>query len=81
MLALTTQTQLQNLNDGWPAQQAIDYAFDFQSLNKYLNDNLRQYGSSKSSADLLKASTGYDSVQPNMFLDYLKDKYLNQPGC
>jgi carboxypeptidase Taq len=48
----------------------------FQSLNKYLNDNLRQYGSSKLSADLLKASTGHDSVQPNMFIDYLQDKYL-----
>lgn len=48
----------------------------FQSLNKYLNENLRQYGSSKSSADLLKTSTGYDSVQPSMFVDYLKDKYL-----
>jgi carboxypeptidase Taq len=49
---------------------------NFQSLNKYLNDNLRQYGSSKSSADLLKASTGYDSVQPGIFIDYLQDKYL-----
>ena len=49
---------------------------NFQSLNKYLNDNLREYGSSKLSADLLKASTGHDSVQPNMFIDYLQDKYL-----
>jgi carboxypeptidase Taq len=49
---------------------------NFQSLNKYLNDNLRQYGSSKNTADLLKTSTGYDSVQPNIFIDYLKDKYL-----
>jgi carboxypeptidase Taq len=49
---------------------------NFQSLNKYLNDNLRQYGSSKSSADLLKASTGYDSVQPGIFIDYLQGKYL-----
>ncbi len=50
----------------------------FQSLNKYLNDNLRQYGSSKDSADLLKTSTGYDSVQPSVFIEYLKDKYLSQ---
>ena len=49
---------------------------NFQSLNKYLNDNLRQYGSSKSSPDLLKVSTGYDSVQPGIFIDYLQDKYL-----
>ena len=48
----------------------------FESLNKYLTDNLRKYGSSKISKDLLKASTGYEAVQPKIFVDYLKDKYL-----
>ena len=48
----------------------------FDSLNKYLNDNLRQYGSSKISSDLLQAATGHNTVQPNIFLDYLKTKYL-----
>lgn len=48
----------------------------FASLNKYLNDHLRKYGSSKISKDLLKESTGYETVQPTIFVDYLKEKYL-----
>ena len=49
---------------------------NFTSLNKYLNENLRSFGSSKISADLLKAATGHDTVQPTIFIDYLKGKYL-----
>ncbi|MDG1437230.1 MAG: carboxypeptidase M32 [Rickettsiaceae bacterium] len=48
----------------------------FDSLNKYLNDNLRKYGSSKISRDLLQAATGHSTVQPMIFIDYLKNKYL-----
>jgi carboxypeptidase Taq len=48
----------------------------FVSLNKYLTDNLRKYGSSKISKDLLKVATGYETVQPMIFIDYLKKKYL-----
>ena len=48
----------------------------FDSLNKYLTDNLRRYGSSKNSADLLQAATGHNTVQPGIFIDYLKSKYL-----
>ena len=48
----------------------------FDSLNKYLTDNLRQYGSSKISTDLLQAATGHSVVQPMIFINYLKDKYL-----
>ena len=48
----------------------------FESLNKYLTKKFRQYGSSKNSSDLLKTATGYDTVQPNIFIDYLKEKYL-----
>jgi len=48
----------------------------FESLNKYLTDNLRRYGSSKISADLLQAATDHDTVQPSIFIDYLKSKYL-----
>ncbi len=49
---------------------------NFSSLNKYLNENLRSFGSSKISADLLYASTGHKTVQPSIFVDYLKNKYL-----
>ncbi|GAB4164027.1 MAG: carboxypeptidase M32 [Rickettsiaceae bacterium] len=50
---------------------------NFASLNEYLNNNLRNYGSSKTSQALLNASTGHDTVQPNIFLNYLEEKYLN----
>ncbi len=49
---------------------------DFSSINNYLNKNLRQFGSLKSSKDLLKVSTGYDKIQPDIFINYLQGKYL-----
>ena len=49
---------------------------EFGLLNGYLNKRLRQLGSSKSSEDLLEASTGYRSIQPAVFVDYLRRKYL-----
>ena len=49
---------------------------NFQSLNQYLTKNLRGHGYSKNSADLLEASTGHNIIQPSIFTDYLKAKYL-----
>lgn len=48
----------------------------FDSLNTYLTENLRQFGSLKSSADLLAGATGYRQVEPKIFVNYLKQKYL-----
>lgn len=48
----------------------------FDSLNTYLTENLRQFGSLKSSADLLAGATGYRQVEPKIFISYLKHKYL-----
>ena len=48
----------------------------FASLNNYLNKNLRQYGSVKSSRELLQASTGLTQIDPVIFINYLKNKYL-----
>lgn len=48
----------------------------FKSLNLFLTENLRKYGYSKNSADLLEVSTGYNMIQPGIFVDYLKTKYL-----
>lgn len=48
----------------------------FKSLNQYLTENLRGYGYSKNSADLLEASTGHNMIQPTIFTDYLRAKYL-----
>jgi carboxypeptidase Taq len=50
---------------------------DFSALNKYLNNNLREYGSLKSSQELLLAATGKEKIDAVVFLDYLKQKYLN----
>lgn len=49
---------------------------NFASLNKYLTENLRKHGSSKISSDLLQAATGHSTIQPMIFIDYLKAKYL-----
>lgn len=49
---------------------------NFESLNQYLTENLRQFGCLKSSEDLLEGATGYRTVQPGIFIDYLKRKYL-----
>lgn len=49
---------------------------DFLSLNNYLNENLRKYGSLKSSKELLKKSTGLENIDPNIFINYLQGKYL-----
>ena len=48
----------------------------FDSLNHYLNKNLRQYGSLKASKELLQESTGLRQIDPVIFIDYLKNKYL-----
>lgn len=48
----------------------------FESLNSYLNNNLRSYGSVKNSADLLELSTGHRKINPEIFTGYLKGKYL-----
>jgi carboxypeptidase Taq len=49
---------------------------DFSKLNDYLNENLRSYGSVYSEKELLNKATGKDKVDANIFLNYLKDKYL-----
>ena len=48
----------------------------FDSMNNYLNKNLRNWGAVKSSKELLKQSTGFETIQPMIFVDYLKGKYL-----
>jgi carboxypeptidase Taq len=48
----------------------------FQDLNVYLNHHLRNLGSLKSSTELLKTATGFEKINPNIFLEYLTHKYL-----
>ena len=47
------------------------------NLNKFLNDNIRNFGSLKSSSDLVRGATGKDKINPEIFLKYLERKYLH----
>ena len=47
------------------------------NLNKFLNNNIRNFGSLMSSSDLVKGATGEDKISPEIFLKYLEQKYLS----
>ncbi|AFE50691.1 carboxypeptidase M32 [Rickettsia prowazekii] len=49
---------------------------DFSNLNHYLNNNLRNFGSLKNSADLLKSASDEENINPNVYVRYLEEKYL-----
>ncbi len=49
---------------------------EFTGINQFLNNNLRNYGSLKSTGELIKDATGEDQIQSEIFLNYLKQKYL-----
>lgn len=50
---------------------------NFDSVNEFLNNRVRNYGSLKNSDDLIKEATGENKIKPEIFLKYLKQKYLN----
>lgn len=55
----------------------IDEAFSSENLkavNKWLEENVHQYGDSKTPGDILKDATGED-FNPKYYVDYLLDKY------
>ena len=61
------------------ADPTIDTALkkgNFAGLNGYLTENLRQFGAMKTTPDLLKISTGHATIEPTIFMDYLREKYL-----
>ncbi|MCC8483341.1 MAG: carboxypeptidase M32 [Rickettsia endosymbiont of Labidopullus appendiculatus] len=49
---------------------------EFKGINQFLNNNLRNYGSLKSTSELIKDATGEERIQSEIFLNYLKQKYL-----
>lgn len=49
---------------------------NFDSINNFLNNKIRNHGSLKTPDDLLKNATGEDKLKPETFLQYLKQKYL-----
>jgi carboxypeptidase Taq len=48
---------------------------NFTELNSFARQNLRRFGSLKNSSDLLYTATGYNSIQPEVFIEYLREKY------
>ena len=50
---------------------------NFNSINEFLNNRVRNYGSLKTTNDLIKDATGEDAINTEIFLKYLKTKYLN----
>jgi len=50
---------------------------NFNSINEFLNNRVRNYGSLKTTNDLIKDATGEDAINTEIFLKYLKKKYLN----
>ncbi|TVY12137.1 carboxypeptidase M32 [Candidatus Phytoplasma pini] len=49
---------------------------DFKQLNNYLNNNFRNFGSLKKPKELLYIATGEEKINPYIFIDYLKEKFL-----
>ncbi|MEZ0180511.1 carboxypeptidase M32 ['Camptotheca acuminata' phytoplasma] len=49
---------------------------NLSKLNNYLNKNLRNYGSLFNHQDLLAKATDQTKINPDIFLNYLTDKYL-----
>ena len=55
----------------------IEKAFGAKTLkqvNKWLKQNVHQYGDSKKPLEILKGATGED-FNPNYYVEYLKEKY------
>lgn len=49
---------------------------NLQDFNTYLNQHLRNWGSLKSTQELLQLATGHNKINPTIFLEYLTNKYL-----
>lgn len=49
---------------------------DLNNVNQFLDTNIRRFGSLKSSNSLIKDATGYNKIDPIVFLKYLEEKYL-----
>lgn len=50
---------------------------NFNSINEFLNNRVRNFGSLKTTKDLIKDATGENKINTEIFLKYLKTKYLN----
>jgi carboxypeptidase Taq len=49
---------------------------NFDDINEFLNNKVQKFGSLKSPNDLIMQATGENHINPETFLQYLKQKYL-----
>ena len=49
---------------------------NFININRFLDNNIRSFGSLKTCNDLIKDATGEPKINPNTLLQYLEHKYL-----
>ncbi|WP_024563702.1 carboxypeptidase M32 [Candidatus Phytoplasma tritici] len=49
----------------------------FETLNQYLNQNIRNWGSFYTNQEFVFKATGMHQINPETFLQYLENKYLN----
>ncbi|MGL9687255.1 MAG: hypothetical protein ACQBVK_00375 [Candidatus Phytoplasma sp. TWB_XP] len=49
----------------------------FETLNQYLDQTIRNWGSFYTNQEFVFKATGMPQINPETFLQYLKNKYLN----
>ncbi len=74
--AIIASMLMQAAQRKYPAIEAALRRGNFNDLNNFLTENLRKFGATKSSSDLLAGATGHTKIKPTIFLEYLKKKYL-----
>jgi len=74
--AIIASMLMQAVQKECPKMDAALRKGNFNDLNNFLTTNLRRFGALKSSSDLLAGATGHNKIQPTIFLEYLKKKYL-----
>jgi carboxypeptidase Taq len=74
--AIIASMLMQAAQRKYPTMEAALRKGNFNDLNNFLTENLRKFGDMKSSSDLLAGATGHTKIQPTIFLEYIKKKYL-----
>lgn len=74
--AIIASMLMQTAQSQYPGVTTALRKGNFDILNRFLTDNLRRFGSMKSSSALLEGATGHTTMMPTIFIAYLKNKYL-----
>lgn len=75
--AIISSMMMKNINQIEPQIRKDFIQGNLVNLNHFLNKNCRHYGSLYNHKELLFKSTGTETIQPEVFLTYLENKYLN----